>query len=201
MVVGVFPIAKLGGLLIKQISKPVANFVKERAKQNYFFRTYVCMPPAQFYNWCEIRVKMWMLNMGKPDSIPQLNEQMAIELGANLLGETIVFVSAATIILMEYVRQARKEMTKEAARLEEIDSINNKIRDLSFQLESQDTHIRRLMHMIAELESNAIKIPWKGPMKHSKDDKHEFKVTKEEASSFISKSKNNSVKKESEKNR
>lgn len=139
--------------------------------------------------------------MGKPDSIPQLNEQMAIELGANLLGETIVFVSAATIILMEYVRQARKEMTKEAARLEEIDSINNKIRDLSFQLESQDTHIRRLMHMIAELESNAIKIPWKGPMKHSKDDKHEFKVTKEEASSFISKSKNNSVKKESEKNR
>lgn len=47
MVVGVFPIAKLGGLLIKQISKPVANFVKERAKQNYFFRTYVCMPPAQ----------------------------------------------------------------------------------------------------------------------------------------------------------
>lgn len=47
MVVGVFPIAKLGSLLIRQISKPIANFVKERAKQNYYFRTYVCMPPAQ----------------------------------------------------------------------------------------------------------------------------------------------------------
>ena len=47
MVVGVFPIAKLGALLFRQLSKPVANFVKERAKHSYFFRTYVCMPPAQ----------------------------------------------------------------------------------------------------------------------------------------------------------
>lgn len=47
MVVGAFPIAKLGALLIKQISKPIANACKERAKHNPFFRTYVCMPPAQ----------------------------------------------------------------------------------------------------------------------------------------------------------
>lgn len=47
MVVGVFPIAKLGALFLRQVSKPIANFAKERAKNNYFFRTYVCMPPAQ----------------------------------------------------------------------------------------------------------------------------------------------------------
>lgn len=47
MVVGAFPVAKLGTLLLRQVSKPIANFVKERAKTNPFFRTYVCMPPAQ----------------------------------------------------------------------------------------------------------------------------------------------------------
>lgn len=123
--------------------------------------------------------------MGKPDSIPRLNEQMAIELGANLLGETIVFVSAAGILILEYNRQVRKEETKEKTRQEEIETIQNKIRDLSFQLETQDAHMRRMMHMVAELDSKTIRIPWKGPLKHTQDDKHEFKVTKEEASNYI----------------
>ena len=43
----VFPVVKLGALLVKQISKPLATFVKNRAKNNAFFRTYICMPPAQ----------------------------------------------------------------------------------------------------------------------------------------------------------
>nr|CAD7425593.1 unnamed protein product [Timema monikensis] len=47
MVVGAFPIAKLGTLLLRQISKPIANIAKEKAKQSHFFRTYICMPPAQ----------------------------------------------------------------------------------------------------------------------------------------------------------
>lgn len=47
MVVGAFPVAKLGALLIRQLSKPLANYVKNRAKNHPFFRKYVCMPPAQ----------------------------------------------------------------------------------------------------------------------------------------------------------
>lgn len=47
MVVGAFPAAKLGALLLKQISKPIANAVKQQAKSSPFFRTYICMPPAQ----------------------------------------------------------------------------------------------------------------------------------------------------------
>lgn len=47
MVVGAFPAAKLAALLLKQISKPIANVIKEKAKSSPVFRTYVCMPPAQ----------------------------------------------------------------------------------------------------------------------------------------------------------
>lgn len=47
MVVGAFPAAKLGVLLLKQISKPIANALKVKAKDSPFFRQYICMPPAQ----------------------------------------------------------------------------------------------------------------------------------------------------------
>lgn len=47
---------------------------------------------------------MWILNLGKPVNIPVLNEAMAIELGANLLGEAIIFVIAAGVLVFEYNR-------------------------------------------------------------------------------------------------
>lgn len=190
MVAGVFPAAKLGVLLMKQLSKPIANYVKENAKKHPFFRKHVCMPPAQceyaswtkqsdveslrhlaspgrtswrnkpglwwwpktsntkvwgiicapltiptiiivivaVYNWCEVKMKMWIMNLGKPVEIPKLNEAMAIELGANLLGETIIFSIAAFLLYLEYARQVRKETAKEAARAEEMLNINTAIR-------------------------------------------------------------------------
>lgn len=47
MVVGAFPVAKLGALLIKQISKPLASAIANQAKQHPLFSRVVCMPPAQ----------------------------------------------------------------------------------------------------------------------------------------------------------
>jgi hypothetical protein len=47
MVVGAFPIAKLGTLVVRQVSKPIANVLIKRAKTYPFFRQYICMPPAQ----------------------------------------------------------------------------------------------------------------------------------------------------------
>ncbi|KAJ0173603.1 hypothetical protein K1T71_010752 [Dendrolimus kikuchii] len=151
MVVGAFPIAKLSVLLIKQISKPIANACKERAKNSPFFRTYVCMPPAQFYNWCEVKAKMWILNLGKPVNIPVLSQEMAIELGANLLGETVIFVIGAGLLIIEYNRQSKKETAKEAKREEEMKHISSTITDLYFTVQRQQTQIRemeRLIHSI-----------------------------------------------------
>jgi len=38
---------------------------------------------------------MWSMNLGRPVSVAKLNENMAIELGAELLGEGIIFTVAA----------------------------------------------------------------------------------------------------------
>ncbi|XP_077300249.1 optic atrophy 3 protein homolog [Arctopsyche grandis] len=160
MVVGAFPAAKLGILLFKQISKPIANFAKERAKNNRFFRTYVCMPPAHFYNWCEVQSKMWIMNLGKPVNIPQLNEQMAIELGANLLGEGIIFVLGAALLIFEYNRSSKKEAAKEEQFAQEREHLNNVINELYFSVQKQDTQINEMQRNIYDLETRAVVKPW-----------------------------------------
>ncbi|KAJ3661123.1 hypothetical protein Zmor_005538 [Zophobas morio] len=148
MVVHVFPVAKLGALLIKQISKPIANAVKQGAKSSPVFRKYVCLPPAQFYNWCETKTKMWLLHLGQPVNLTVLNEAASIELGANLLGETVIFAIAAGILVLEYNRSSKKEAAKEEARLKEIQDLKDSLRDLFIQTEEQGAHIRELTRQL-----------------------------------------------------
>ncbi|KAL4717951.1 hypothetical protein ACJJTC_001369 [Scirpophaga incertulas] len=155
MVVGAFPIAKLSVLLIKQISKPIANMCKERAKNSPFFRTYVCMPPAQFYNWCEVKAKMWILNLGKPVNIPVLSQEMAIELGANLLGESLIFIIGAGLLVIEYNRQSKKESAKEEKRIEEMNHITSTITDLYFTVQQQQTQLREMERMIHSISGKS----------------------------------------------
>lgn len=63
MAVGAFPAVKLGILAFKQLSKPIANHLKERAKTSPFFREKICMPPAQCEYYCCIKVPIILSNM------------------------------------------------------------------------------------------------------------------------------------------
>ena len=42
-----FPVIKLFSLFIKQLSKPIAGYIKQKAKKSYWIRNYICIPPAQ----------------------------------------------------------------------------------------------------------------------------------------------------------
>lgn len=139
---------------MKQISKPIANLLKTRAKNSPFFRVYVCMPPAQFYNWMEVKTRMWALNLGKPSAVPQLNETQAIELGANLLGEFIIFTIGAGLLLLEYQRSSRKEALKEEMIEQEKAELNAFINDLAFRIERQDAQLREMERMIGALRKS-----------------------------------------------
>lgn len=147
MVVAAFPIAKLAALAFRQLSKPLANRIKKSAKSSHFFRTYVCMPPAQLYHWVEVNVKMRMLNLGKPSEVPPLNEAMAIELGAELLGEIIVFASAAATLIAEYMRQARNERLREAAKTEKYGCLECEVQELRMLVEHHEVQIKHLTRL------------------------------------------------------
>lgn len=160
---GAFPAAKLGALLLRQISKPIANFVKERAKQSPVFRSYVCMPPAQFYNWCEVKMKMYFMNLGTVGKVKPLSEAMAIDLGSNILGEGIIFLVGAAVLLFEYNRQVRKEQVKEEMRLREQEDLLSTIRDLDLMSEQHSAELRRLTYLVDDLISKINNKSYPGP--------------------------------------
>lgn len=127
MAIGAFPLVKLGALALRQISKPLANHLKQKAKTSDFIRRRICMPPAQFYHYLEVNVKARLLNLGKPKEVVKLNEQAAIELGSDIIGEMVMFVIAAATVVFEYSRQTRKIAIEKAnleSRLQQIEASN-----------------------------------------------------------------------------
>ncbi|XP_050718369.1 putative OPA3-like protein CG13603 isoform X2 [Eriocheir sinensis] len=143
----VFPLAKLAFLFVKQVARPLSSSIRRTAVQNTFFRENICLPPARFYHWCEVRMKMYVMNLGKSGqnaTIPKLSEEAAIELGGNLLGEGVIFTIAVAILAYEVSRQKEKEKKKEEAEQAFIDSLENRINELTFAAEELDTRVREL---------------------------------------------------------
>lgn len=108
------------------------------------------MPPAQLYHWLEVNVKMRLLNLGKPAEVPKLNETMAIELGAELLGETIIFGIAALTIVGEYIRQSLKEKDKEFHQETRLKNIEMNVRKLQETMQDQNILVEELKQLCEE---------------------------------------------------
>lgn len=147
-----FPLLKLGTLAIRQISKPLANHLKTRAKESHFFRTKICMPPAQFYHWCEVNVKARLLNLGSPKEVVKLNEQAAIDLGSELLGDFFIFSVGAIAVVAEYTRQSRKIADEKAALEARLKSIEDKTSDIHQRDDNQDARIAQIETSISDLK-------------------------------------------------
>lgn len=141
MVVTAFPAFKLLGLAFRQVSRPVANSIKNYAKSSPYFRSNVCIPTGQCYHFVEMKTKIWILSLGKPTSYPKLTDDRATELGANLLGEIIVFVIGSSILILEYVRFNKN---KQESLQNEKDILFNMIADLQKRIDEQEEEIKFL---------------------------------------------------------
>ncbi|XP_071962892.1 optic atrophy 3 protein homolog [Antedon mediterranea] len=152
-----FPMIKLVSLAMKQISKPLAKRIQVSAKNNSFVRRYICMPPAQLHHWLEVNLKMRSLGLGNPKNVKPLPEEAAVELGAEMLGEGIVFSVAVGTIVFEYWRQSRKEEQKEDVQTEGIRSLNERVSELEILLEQQDARLREMNRIVVALPSSSPK--------------------------------------------
>ncbi|XP_076590537.1 optic atrophy 3 protein homolog [Chaetodon auriga] len=150
MVVGAFPIAKLLYLGVRQLSKPVANRIKAGARRSDFFRNYICLPPAQFYHWIEMRTKMRIMGF-RGASIKPLNEEAAAELGAELLGEAIIFLVGGGCMVLEYSRQAANSRRKEEELNETILSLQTQLAELEMTTETLDAQLREVNRQLLSI--------------------------------------------------
>ncbi|XP_025705649.1 optic atrophy 3 protein [Callorhinus ursinus] len=135
MVVGAFPMAKLLYLGIRQVSKPLANRIKEGARRSEFFKTYICLPPAQLYHWVEMRTKMRIMGF-RGTVIKPLNEDAAAELGAELLGEATIFVVGGGCLVLEYWRHQTHQRHKEEEQRAAWDAMQDEVGRLALALEA-----------------------------------------------------------------
>ncbi|XP_072308973.1 optic atrophy 3 protein homolog [Eucyclogobius newberryi] len=143
MVVGAFPIAKLLYLGVRQMSKPVANRIKAGAVRSEFFKHYICLPPAQLYHWIEMRTKMRIMGF-RGATIKPLNEDAAAELGAELLGEGIIFLIGGGCMVLEYSRQAANTRRKEDELNATIISLQTQIAEVALTTETLDAQLREV---------------------------------------------------------
>ncbi|XP_004694259.1 PREDICTED: optic atrophy 3 protein-like [Condylura cristata] len=135
MVVGAFPMAKLLYLGIRQVSKPLANRIKEAARRSEFFKNYICLPPAQLYHWVEMRTKMRIMGF-RGTAIKPLNEAAAAELGAELLGEATIFVVGGGCLVLEYWRQQVQQRNKEEQQRAAWDALRDEVGRLGLAVQA-----------------------------------------------------------------
>lgn len=94
------------------------------------------------------------MNLGKPTKVAKLNEAMAIELGASLMSEVIIFGVAGGCLILEYNRQAIKEGKKEEIRQMQIQKFTDDIQALHNTTLQQEARIHYLQSAINELASH-----------------------------------------------
>lgn len=134
------------------MSKPVANRIKAGARRSEFFKNYVCLPPAQLYHWIEMRTKMRIMGF-RGSTIKPLNEESAAELGAELLGEAIIFVIGGGCMVLEYSRQAMNSRRKEEELNDTITNLQTQLGELALTTETLDAQLREMNRLLVSFPS------------------------------------------------
>ncbi|XP_023334298.1 putative OPA3-like protein CG13603 isoform X3 [Eurytemora carolleeae] len=121
-----FPLSKLAFMYVKKVAQPIASRIARKAEKDNWFKTYICLPPANLYHFYEAKIKFKVMNIGRTriSKVPKLNEKAAIELGSNLCAEFII-MSVASILALHEVRKYK------AREIEVEERLNKETKDLS----------------------------------------------------------------------
>lgn len=99
-----------------------------------------------------------MLGLSRATEVQRLNEEMAVELGAEMLGEFVIFSIAASTIYFEYQRSAVKEKLKEEEKQREVLELQQAVTELGIVTEVQAAEIRQLQRTLFDLDERTKKL-------------------------------------------
>lgn len=129
---------KIGTLIVRTLAKPLANAVKERARQHPRFRE-MCINLAQSMYRTEIRLRTNILGeAARPTHVRPLSETRAIDQGATFIAEGFMFSVAALLILGETYRSSRSQSKRR-------DSVDDQLEDLTEGLTELRTRVDTLV--------------------------------------------------------
>ncbi|CAI5692824.1 optic atrophy 3 protein homolog isoform X2 [Oreochromis niloticus] len=102
-----------------------------------------CGSRMRVYHWIEMRTKMRIMGF-RGATIKPLNEESAAELGAELLGEAIIFLIGGGCMVLEYSRQAANSRRKEEELNETLISLQTQLAELSLTTETLSAQLREV---------------------------------------------------------
>ncbi|QCD86229.1 optic atrophy 3 protein homolog [Vigna unguiculata] len=140
----VLPVVKLATLALKTACKPIANRLKKEAGYHPKFRSFI-IAIAQANHRLTTTVQRRIYGRATDVAIRPLNEERAVQVAADLLGELFVFSVAGAAIIFEVQRSSRSEARKEEIRRQEIQAIKTRNEELAREIEL-------LAHKLEELE-------------------------------------------------
>lgn len=139
----VFPLLKLGTLVLKTVSKPLASRLKQQAALHPKFRTSI-VGLAQANHRLTTNIQRRIYGHATDVEIRPLNEEKAVQAAGDLISELFVFSVAGVALVFEWQRNSRSEAKKEEARKQEFEVMRQRDEDLAKELESLKQKLQEL---------------------------------------------------------
>ncbi|PZC70748.1 hypothetical protein B5X24_HaOG214953 [Helicoverpa armigera] len=147
---GRFPLFRLGTLLARQLSVPVAQRIKRYAVHSPVVRRGV-RRAGRCFHAAELRFRLWSLALRPPRDLPSISDQAALDTGANILGEAAVFALGGLIVVLEVNRQAIKQEDKVLEEESRWLALRLSLEELRRELALQQQDIDRLFATLRRL--------------------------------------------------
>ena len=110
-----------------------------------------CFTFVTGYHRVDTGFRLRLMGIGKTKEVKPLTEEMAVDLGADMLGEIFIFVTGVGVIAAEYCRQSRKEATHESSQDVRLRNLEETVMDMRFTVEEQSAQIRELNRLVLSL--------------------------------------------------
>ena len=116
--------------------------------------------PLPVLHRLDMFVRLRVMGLAGPAKVRPLEEEVAMETGADLLGEIIVFGFSVTVIALEYARQQRKEARREQNQSDQIGNLLDKVEVLTKRMDNLDQQLAEVKNRTKPIETqtNASKI-------------------------------------------
>jgi optic atrophy 3 protein len=136
-------LAKLGGLLIKTLAKPVSKRIKHEFSKRELTQRFL-INIGQYTHQMSSRMTIWSAGY-KVRSIKPLEEEKAMKDGAELIGEGFILFVSGGIIVWEYNKSKEKEQKKAEEKRQEAKAER---RALQAKLHALDVRVQALEKVI-----------------------------------------------------
>ena len=119
-----FPLIKLAALTVKTISKPISKMIKANAKDNFYFRR-ACIGTGNI----KYRIGYYFNRIvnNRPGELRSIDENYAINMGSEILGELVVYSTAVGIVTWEFARNTEKKKKQEQVQNDRLLAIEQRL--------------------------------------------------------------------------